>query len=123
MPHIIHRQELSSKRIKETGWERFGLLGEENSELIGADFELLVLNVGETTPMHCHEDCEHYLFVLQGDGFLKLEDGEVPIAQNYLISIEPGECHAVRNSDHKKLEILEFLIPSDGKTRIVRGDE
>jgi mannose-6-phosphate isomerase-like protein (cupin superfamily) len=123
MPYIVHRDELSSKRIQGSGGERIDLLGEEVSKLVGADFELLVLEAGEATPMHRHDQCEHYLFILQGEGFLVLEDGEHPIGPNFMVSIDPGELHALRNSNQNKLEILAFLIPSTGEPSIVGGDE
>jgi mannose-6-phosphate isomerase-like protein (cupin superfamily) len=114
MPYIVHRDEVSPKNENGIGWERLDLIGEAISSQIGANFELLILEAGEATPMHQHEDCEHYLFVLQGEGLLELEDGEHPIGPNYLISVEPGERHAVRNSDQNRLEILEFLIAGSG---------
>jgi mannose-6-phosphate isomerase-like protein (cupin superfamily) len=110
MPHIVHRDDINLKNEHGTGWERLDLIGESISSQIGANFELLILEAGQATPMHQHEDCEHYLFVLEGRGFLELEGVEHPIGPNYLISVEPGERHAVRNSDQKRLEILEFLI-------------
>ena len=113
MPYIVHRDEL--RGTTGTGWKRIDLLGKDVAELVGANFELLVLEPGESSPMHGHADCEHYLFVLQGEGFLGLEDGEHRIEENYVISVDPGERHAVRNSGQKKLEILEFIIPGGGR--------
>jgi len=112
MPHIVHRDDMKPIPSIEKDWQRYDLLGKENAKLVGAEFELIALNPGETTPEHFHEGCEHYIFVLCGDGVLELDGETQPIAQNYVISIEPGERHAVRNAGKDVLEVLEFLIPS-----------
>jgi len=112
MPHIVHRDDLKPIPSTDKGWQRIDLLGKENAKLVGADFELITLNPGEATPEHFHESCEHYIFVLRGEGFLELKGETQPIAQNYVISIESEERHAVRNAGVDVLEILEFLIPS-----------
>ena len=112
MPHIVHRDDLKPIPSTEKGWDRIDLLGKENTKLVGADFELITLNPGEATPDHFHEGCEHYIFVLRGEGFLELDGEAHPIAKNYVISIEPDERHAVRNAGEDVLELLEFVIPS-----------
>jgi len=112
MPHIVHRDDLKPIPSTEKGWHRIDLLGKENIKLVGAEFELITLNPGEATPEHFHEDCEHYLFVLRGEGNLELDGEALPIAQNYVICIEPEEKHALRNAGEEVLEILEFLIPN-----------
>lgn len=112
MPHIVHRDDLKPISSTEKGWQRIDLLGKENAKLVGAEFELITLNPGEATPEHLHETCEHYIFVLRGEGFLELDGETQPIGQNYVISIEPEEGHAIRNTGKSVLELLEFLIPS-----------
>ena len=111
MPYIVHRDDLKPTLSTEMGGPRYDLLGAENTELVGADFSLVVFGPGETTLDHFHEGCEHYIFVLRGEGFLELDRETQPIAQNYVISIEPEEKHAIRNSGKTVLELLEFIIP------------
>lgn len=110
MPHIVHRDDLTPIPSEEKDWQRYDLLGEENSRLVGADFELVAVKPGETTVDHVHEGYEHYIFVLRGEGFLELDGETHPIAQNYVVCIDPGERHAVRNAGESVLELLEFLI-------------
>ena len=111
MPYIIHRDDLEPSPSPDEGWSRYDLLGEENAKLVGASCELIVLNPGESMKDHFHVNCEHYIFVLSGDGVLEAEGETHVVTMNYMISIEPGEIHALRNTGEGVLELLEFVIP------------
>jgi quercetin dioxygenase-like cupin family protein len=111
VPYIVHRNDLKPSPAVERGGQRYDLLGQETARLAGAAFELVSLDPGESTGEHVHLDSEHYIFVLRGNGYLELDGESHPIAQNYVICIEPGEKYAVRNTGEKVLELLEFLIP------------
>ena len=122
MPYIVHRNDLKPNPAVERGGQRYDLLGQETARLAGAAFELVSLDPGESTEEHVHVGNEHYIFVLRGDGYLELNGESQPISQNYVICIEPGEMHAVRNTGEDVLELLEFLIPIGSKPPLGEGD-
>jgi quercetin dioxygenase-like cupin family protein len=111
VPYIIHRDDVEPSPSLGEGWFRYDLLGEENTKLVGAACELIVLAPGESMKDHFHVNCEHYIFVLSGDGLLELEGETHAVTQNYMISIEPEEVHALHNTGESTLELLEFVIP------------
>jgi len=111
VPYIVHRNDLKPSPAVERGGRRYDLLGQETAQLTGTAFELVSLDPGESTEEHVHVGNEHYIFVLRGDGYLELDGESQPVSQNYVICIEPGEMHAIRNTGENVLELLEFLIP------------
>jgi quercetin dioxygenase-like cupin family protein len=61
------------------------------------------------TPYHTH-DWEHEVYILEGEGVAKSEDGESKISPGSVIFVEPGEKHNFENTGDKKMVFL-CMIP------------
>ena len=118
MPYIVHREELQPD-TQVAGWNQIKLMSDEITVELDADLELNVLAPNAATPCHYHSGCEHYIFIVKGQGELILEDGPHPVATGYLVAIDSDEHHALKNVGQADLESLEFFVPGSGTTTIV----
>lgn len=119
MPYFIHREELQPTS-RNPGWQQLDLMNGEIAAELDAKLKLDILAPGAATPRHYHSGCEHYMFIVKGEGQLILEDGVYPVTTGYVIAIEPEEHHALRNVGPDHLECLEFFVPGTGATNIVQ---
>ena len=80
--------------------------------VIGAEdgaprFAMRVFDVspGSSTPFHSHW-WEHEVFVLSGEGRVKIREGEKSIAEGTVVYVEPDEEHCFTNSGS---DVLRFI--------------
>jgi quercetin dioxygenase-like cupin family protein len=66
---------------------------------------LFEIKPGGHTPWHQHE-WEHEMFVLEGEGITRKEDGQIQFRAGDVFYIEPWEWHNFSNTGK---EILKFL--------------
>ncbi|MFB3829751.1 MAG: cupin domain-containing protein [Bryobacteraceae bacterium] len=67
----------------------------------------VLLEPGQATPPHAHDDTEQVFYVLRGCGSLQIDaDRKMPIQAGDLIRIPPGACHSIACTG---LEPLEYL--------------
>jgi len=111
MPHFAHRENLQPAKTATAGWQVLDLMNDEISAKLDAGLKLSQLAPQASTPRHYHSNCEHYMFVIKGQGELILDESVHPIAQGYMIAIEREEWHAVSNVGKDELEYLEFFVP------------
>ena len=64
---------------------------------------------GGFTPYHMH-DWEHEMFVLEGEGEVKIDRTVYPIRKDIVIFIEPNQKHGFKNTGNSLLKFL-CLIP------------
>lgn len=86
------------------------------SEKEGAEnFAMRMFTVapGGHTPYHFH-DYEHEVFVLEGKGLLRGEDGSHEFASGAVIFVQPNEKHQFVNAGDSPLKFL-CLIPVANK--------
>lgn len=88
------------------------LIGEKEGAL-NFHMRLFELRPGAETPWH-HHPWEHEVFVLDGEGTIQSEDGEVPIKAGTAIFIPPDEWHQFRNTHPEKPLRFLCLIPKGG---------
>lgn len=117
--HIVHRTELEARIGDTSGWQQINLMNDAVAAELDAGLALNILEPTEATPTHFHTGCEHYIFIVSGQGKLILDDGPHDIGTGYMIAIEPEERHAVKNVGSQTLEFLEFLVPGTGTTTMV----
>jgi len=76
-------------------------------------FNMRVFEVqpGYSSPDHSHW-WEHEVFVLSGQGVVKTDSGEIPIAHGTTIFIPGGERHQLQNRGNDPLRFL-CLVPQE----------
>ena len=73
---------------------------------------MFVLEPGGYTPYHSH-DFEHEVFVLEGKGIVRTEDGEFSIEKDSFVFVPPNCYHQFINTGSENLRFL-CLIPDHG---------
>ena len=63
------------------------------------------------TPYHAHE-WEHENFIVEGEGALTIEDGDIPFKAGDVIYVEPFMKHNYKNTGKSVLKFL-CIIPND----------
>ena len=66
---------------------------------------------GGFTPYHSHS-WEHENFIVEGEGVLTTEDGEVPFKAGDIIYVDPNFVHNYKNTGNKVLKFL-CIIPHE----------
>ena len=119
MPYFVHREELEAKTENPVAWQQINLMNEVIAAELDAGVELNILTAGTATNHHYHSGCEHYIFIIKGEGALQLVDGDHSVATGYMIAIDSEEQHALKNVGQEDLEYLEFFVPGTGTTTVV----
>ena len=73
---------------------------------------LFDMGVGGNSPYHQH-DWEHEVFILEGEGVVKSEKGDIPFRPGTVVFIPPNEYHQFRNTGDNPVKFL-CLIPYKG---------
>ena len=73
---------------------------------------IVELEPGASTPFHNH-DWEHEVFILEGEGVVKSEQGDMPFNSGTVVFVPPNERHQFRNTGEKPVKFL-CLIPYKG---------
>ncbi|HNR64882.1 MAG TPA: cupin domain-containing protein [Atribacterota bacterium] len=75
------------------------------------NFAMRLFEIGEGgfTPYHTH-DWEHEVFVLEGEGEVKIEEKVYPIKKDSVVLVDPRIIHGFRNTGKDMLKFL-CLIP------------
>lgn len=79
---------------------------------------LFELQPGAQTPWHQHP-WEHEVFVLEGEGIVKDEQGEHKISAGSVVFVKPNEWHQFKADSEKPLKFL-CLIPASGVCALPR---
>lgn len=64
---------------------------------------------GGHTPYHSHPH-EHEVYILEGKGVLKFEDGKYPFEEGYVIFVDPKKRHGFYNTGNSTLKFI-CIIP------------
>ena len=82
---------------------------------IGAEhfaMRLFEMGSGGYSPYHEH-DWEHEVFILEGEGVVKSEQGDIPFGPGSVVFVPPNEPHQFCNTGEKPVKFL-CLIPYKG---------
>ncbi|KYC46234.1 MAG: hypothetical protein APG12_00157 [Candidatus Methanofastidiosum methylothiophilum] len=103
--------------IKENKIEADDAKGVSITSLVGEaqgakNFFMRIMKIekGGYSPYHKHA-WEHENYILKGEGFLKTEDGKIPVKEGDVIYIPPNELHCYINSGNEELKLI-CIIPS-----------
>lgn len=78
------------------------------SKDIGAEnfaMRLFEMGVGGYSPFHQH-DWEHEVFILEGEGVLRTEQGDIPFRKGSVVFVLPNERHQFRNTGQSPVKFL-----------------
>ena len=106
----VPKTNIEMEGVKDTSirW----LIGPE-SEAPNFYLRLFELAPGGHTPFHTHS-WEHEVYVVEGEGEIKTENGPVPFKTGSFALVKPDEKHQFRNTGNAPFKFL-CIIPKDGK--------
>lgn len=61
-------------------------------------------------PVHTHATEDQLYYVLEGEGYVRLDDEEFALRPGIAVTIPPGVAHGVRNPSDIPLRYLDVLI-------------
>src|SRR5260370_12370432 len=64
---------------------------------------------GGSSPYHLHKNCEHFYFIMEGQGTVESEEGPRDVGPGDMIFIPAEEKHRLRAS---KTPLFSFTFPS-----------
>ncbi len=108
---VVHYSRIEAKEVAEKGASKARirvLIGVED----GAEnfiMRMFELEPGGNTPLHKHP-WEHEIFILEGEGLVKIGDREYNVSDGYVIYIPPNIEHTIINRGSRLLRFL-CLIP------------
>lgn len=110
MKHVNYR-DVPAEEVKDKGCKDITIRWLIKKEDGAKNFALRLFEVspGGNSPYHQH-DWEHEIFILEGDGVLVTEKGDLKFAPDDVFYIAPMEWHQFRNTGKKMLKFL-CLIP------------
>jgi mannose-6-phosphate isomerase-like protein (cupin superfamily) len=88
-------------------------------ELFGVDTlraDRILYHPGDTAAAHYHRDCEHWFFVLRGNGILHTDTGEHDLGPGDVVRLEANEVHWFSNPTEDEFEFIELWVPAPSDT-------
>ena len=120
MAYIFREDELPKLVSVVPGRERTFFV---NRELANTDDMLAGIMQyahGAASPLHLHENCEHFYFIIEGTGEVATPEGKREVTPGTLVFIPALAEHRLR-ATRSPLFYFEFQAPNRFKTTILDG--
>jgi mannose-6-phosphate isomerase-like protein (cupin superfamily) len=121
MAYIFHEDELPRLISSVPGRERVFFVSKELTGMDDMLAGIMRYKKGAASPLHLHENCEHFYFIIEGRATVESEEGARPVNPGELIFIPAEERHRLRAVD--PLFYFEFQAPNRFKTTILEGTQ
>lgn len=121
MAYIFHEDTLPKLIAAVPGRERTFFV---NQELANTDDMLAgVMNYDHRghSPLHYHENCEHFYFIIDGKATVTTPEGVTPLKPGDMVFI-PAEARHSLQAVGASLFYFELQAPNRFKTHILDGD-
>ena len=120
MAYIFHQDQLPKLVSVGPGRERILFVNKELTNIDDMLAGVVYYTANVSSPFHLHENCEHFYFIIEGEGALETPDGVRPVAPGDMVFIPPEAKHRLRATD-TGLFYFEFQAPNRFKTTILDG--
>ncbi len=120
MAYLFQERELPKLVSAVPGRERTFFV---NPELAGTDDMLAGIMhyaAGASSPFHLHENCEHFYFIMEGEGSVDTLEGTRAVGPGDMIFIPAEAKHRLR-AGGKGLFYFEFQAPNRFQTTNLEG--
>jgi mannose-6-phosphate isomerase-like protein (cupin superfamily) len=120
MAYIFQEDQLPRLVSEVPGRERTFFVNKELTKIDDMLAGIMHYVKGASSPYHYHENCEHFYFIMEGNGTVESEDGVRDVGPGDLVFIPPEEKHRLRASK-SPLFYFEFQAPNRFITKILDG--
>lgn len=120
MAYIFHEDELPKLISAVPGRERTFFVNKELTKIDDMLAGVMHYKHGAASPYHYHENCEHFYFIIEGQGTVDTEEGSREVGPGAMIFFPPEARHRLR-ATRSPLFYFEFQAPNRFVTKILDG--
>src|SRR5580704_4532317 len=120
MAYIFHEDKLPKLVAAVPGRERTFFVNKELTKIDDMLAGIMHYVKGGSSPYHFHKNCEHFYFIMEGQGTVESEEGIREVGPGDMIFIPAEEKHRLRASK-TALFYFEFQAPNRFVTTILDG--
>lgn len=121
MAYIFHEDELPRLVSVVPGRERVFFVSKELADVDAMLAGIMRYAKNAASPYHYHENCEHFYFIMEGNGSVETPEGIREVGPGDMVFIPAEERHRLRAKD--PLFYFEFQAPNRFRTTILDGTE
>jgi mannose-6-phosphate isomerase-like protein (cupin superfamily) len=118
--YIFHENDLPKMLSVVPGRERTFFVNKELTNIDDMLAGIMRYEQGATSPLHFHENCEHFYFIIDGVGEVETPEGTREVGPGTMVFIPALAEHRLR-ATHSPLFYFEFQAPNRFKTTILEG--
>jgi mannose-6-phosphate isomerase-like protein (cupin superfamily) len=120
MAYIFHEDDLPKLVGASGGRERIFFVNKELADIDDMLAGVMHYAAHGYSPYHYHEICEHFYFIMEGNGSVETPEGTRSVGPGDLVFIPAEAKHRLRATD-TGLFYFEFQAPNRFKTHILDG--
>lgn len=121
MAYIFRQDELPRLVAEVPGRERTFFVDKELTHTDDMLAGVMKYDQGASSPYHYHETCEHFYFIIEGEGTVETPEGIEPVGPGTMVFIPAEARHRLRSKT--PLFYFEFQSPNRFKTHILDGTD
>jgi mannose-6-phosphate isomerase-like protein (cupin superfamily) len=119
MAYIFHEDELPKLVSVTPGRERVFFVSKELTGMDDMLAGIMRYKQGAASPLHYHENCEHFYFIIEGKGTVETSEGITEVTPGDMCFFPAEVKHRLRALE--PLFYFEFQAPNRFKTTILDG--
>jgi mannose-6-phosphate isomerase-like protein (cupin superfamily) len=119
LAYIFHQDQLPRLVGASGGRVRTFFVNQELAKIDDMLAGVMTYEKGTASPLHFHEVCEHFYFIIDGQAQVETPEGITPVGPGMMIFIPPLQKHRLRSLT--PLFYFEFQAPNRFKTTILEG--
>src|ERR1700692_400780 len=120
MAYIFNEDQLP--RVLSNGRERVFFVNKELTKIDDMLAGIMHYKKDAASPYHLHKNCEHFYFIMEGNGTVESEEGTRNVGPGDMIFIPAGEKHRLI-ATQTPLFYCEFQAPNRFQTTILDGTQ
>jgi mannose-6-phosphate isomerase-like protein (cupin superfamily) len=120
MGYIFNQKDLPRLISAVPGRERTFFVNKELTKIDDMLAGVMHYDKGASSPYHFHKNCEHFYFIIDGNGTVESEDGVRDVGPGDMVFIPAEEKHRLR-ATKSPLFYFEFQAPNRFVTTILDG--
>ena len=120
MAYIFHENDLPKMLSVVPGRERTFFVNKELTNIDDMLAGIMRYKQGAASPLHLHENCEHFYFIMEGVGEVETPEGKRDVGPGTMVFIPALAEHRLR-AKHSPLFYFEFQAPNRFRTTILEG--
>jgi mannose-6-phosphate isomerase-like protein (cupin superfamily) len=120
MAYIFHEDKLPRLVSAVPGRERTFFVNKELTKIDDMLAGIMHYKQGASSPYHLRENCEHFYFIMEGNGTVETEEGVRPVGPGDMVFIPAEAKHRLRATE-TGLFYFEFQAPNRFKTHSLDG--